>query len=311
MSGDGQHLGDPDGIYPMRIVTRMTGLTADTVRVWERRYGAVRPERTDGNARRYTDREVKRLILLREATARGHSIGDIARLDEPALVRLLRGEEEEVARPRTYDTLIEEIITSVEQYDARRVHDIFARASAMLAPRDIVFGLVVPLLQTVGERWARGETTVIHEHVISAHVKGLLGTFVRIVQVPESAPRILCGAPEAHIHEFGALIASLIALTRGVEGVFIGPDVPYAEMPAAVAQSGARVVLLSVLREMSKDELARIDHGVRTLAESAEVWIGCPSTHAVARRDLPARFFHDFEAYDAAVVQRFGTTVSS
>jgi DNA-binding transcriptional MerR regulator len=112
----------------------MTGLTADTVRVWERRYGAVRPDRTDGNARRYTDREVKRLILLREATSRGHAIGEIANLDEPELVKLVRGEEQLAVQTRTYDTLVEEIIRHVEAFEPRRVHEVFVRAAATLPP---------------------------------------------------------------------------------------------------------------------------------------------------------------------------------
>lgn len=299
------NLGDPDGIYPMRIVTRMTGLTADTVRVWERRYGAVRPERTDGNARRYTDREVRRLILLREATARGHAIGEIANLEEPELARLVRKVEDAQPFARTYESLIEEVFRHVETFDPRRVHEVFMRASAALPPRELVFGFIVPLLQRVGDRWARGETTVIQEHVISGHVKGLLGTLLRLVQVPEGAPRILCGAPQGHVHEFGALIACLIALTQGVEAVFIGPDVPFQELPAAAKRSRASLVVLSFLRDLDDAELRTIEDGVASVAEVTDVWLGCPREHAIVARRSPARFFHDFDAFDRALKQRF------
>ncbi len=307
MNGEVEQLFDPDGIYPMRIVTRMTGLTADTVRVWERRYGAVRPDRTDGNARRYTDREVKRLILLREATSRGHAIGEIANLDEPELVKLVRGEEQLAVQTRTYDTLVEEIIRHVEAFEPRRVHEVFVRAAATLPPRELVYGLVVPLLQRVGDRWERGETTVIHEHVISGHVKGLLGTFMRLVQVPEGAPRILCGSPEGHIHEFGALLASLIALTRGVEAVFIGPDVPFAEIPAAAKRARASLVVLSFMRSTNEEELVTLEEGVKKVAAVTDVWLGCPDGHEATKRNMPARFFHDFESFDTALVSRFST----
>ena len=63
------------GLYPMRVVSRLSGLTADTIRVWERRYQAVSPERTGGNKRRYSGSQVRRLVLLRRATELGHSIG--------------------------------------------------------------------------------------------------------------------------------------------------------------------------------------------------------------------------------------------
>ena len=76
------------GEYSMRVVTRMTGLSADTIRAWERRYGAVVPARTDGNTRRYSASDVRRLGLLKEATDRGHRIGDIAKLSEGELAEI-------------------------------------------------------------------------------------------------------------------------------------------------------------------------------------------------------------------------------
>ena len=71
--------------YPLRAVIRRTGLSADVIRAWERRYGAVSPDRSDGGQRLYTEEDVVRLVLLQKATAEGHSIGEIATLDVRAL----------------------------------------------------------------------------------------------------------------------------------------------------------------------------------------------------------------------------------
>ena len=71
--------------YPLRAVIRRTGLTADVIRAWERRYGAVSPSRSEGGQRLYSEHDVIRLSLLRKATAEGHSIGEIARLDDASL----------------------------------------------------------------------------------------------------------------------------------------------------------------------------------------------------------------------------------
>ena len=74
----------------MRVVVRLTGLSADTLRAWERRYAAIAPGRTVGNARRYTEAQVRRLELLREAVSRGHAIGDVVELDDAAIAQLVR-----------------------------------------------------------------------------------------------------------------------------------------------------------------------------------------------------------------------------
>ena len=80
----------PTATYPMRVVTRMTGLSPERLRAWETRHRAVMPLRTDGGSRRYTETDVERLLLLRKATEAGHRIGGRA-LQEAGDQRGLRG----------------------------------------------------------------------------------------------------------------------------------------------------------------------------------------------------------------------------
>ena len=75
--------------YPIRVVIARTGLTADVLRAWERRYGAVRPQRSAGGQRLYSEEDVTRLTLLRRATLAGHSIAEVARLRTEALEALV------------------------------------------------------------------------------------------------------------------------------------------------------------------------------------------------------------------------------
>lgn len=77
-------------VHPIQVVSRLTGLSPHVIRVWEKRYGAVRPRRTGTNRRQYSDAEVERLRLLARATDAGHKIGMIARLELPALADLVQ-----------------------------------------------------------------------------------------------------------------------------------------------------------------------------------------------------------------------------
>ena len=69
-----------DAHHAIKIVTRRTGLSAHVIRIWEKRYGAVKPERTGTNRRLYSEEQIERLDLLREITQAGHSIGLVAKL---------------------------------------------------------------------------------------------------------------------------------------------------------------------------------------------------------------------------------------
>src|SRR5215210_444129 len=77
------------GKYRIGTVTRLTGLSADVVRVWERRYGAIRPARSAAGTRLYSDADVSRLRRLRQAVEKGHNISQAARLSESELDQLV------------------------------------------------------------------------------------------------------------------------------------------------------------------------------------------------------------------------------
>ena len=76
--------------YPIQVVVRETGLSAHVLRVWEKRYGAVVPQRTATHRRAYNDADVHRLKLLRQATLLGHPIGSVASLSDEALETLVK-----------------------------------------------------------------------------------------------------------------------------------------------------------------------------------------------------------------------------
>lgn len=291
----------PDGAYPMRAVTRMTGLTADTVRAWERRYRAVKPERTDGNARRYSASEVQRLVLLREATSRGHSISEIAVLSAADLLQMLQGEAgAETGNRRVYQQVIDSYLEAVHRYEARKAIDILARTTALLPPVDSVFRVIVPLLHQVGEQWCSDRLSIAHEHLISNQLKGLLSTMLRHTSAPLGAPRIVVATPPGHFHEFGCLVGAFVAASRGIEAIYLGVDVPFADLGGVMRETKAALLMLSVLRDVPPSEWEATVSGLQSLSTQYTTWIGAPEGHRLVNEVPAARFLHRFEELDLA-----------
>lgn len=311
----------PDGLYPMRAVTRFTGLTADAIRVWERRYGAVKPVRTPGQARRYSAEQVRRLLLLQEAVRRGHSIGDVARLPDDRLRALL--EQSSVLR-RTRDTLdgapegvepaggpeaiVQEYLGAVSRFDARRGRDILGMAAAMMLPERFLTDIVLPILSEVGVRWSRSDLGVAQEHVVSAQVRGFLLTLLRMAPTPvPGARRVLAGTPSGHLHEMGALMAAYLATARGWDAVYVGPDLPLDDLALAVRLAEADLVLLSLIREVPARQRAALVAGLERLAAVVPVWIGAPEGHFIHRAQLGVQGFTRLEDLGPAL-DRFRST---
>lgn len=308
---------EDDATYSMRVVTRLTGLAADTIRAWERRYGAVEPARTGGNTRRYRAEDVRRLTLLRDATARGHRIGDVARLGEEALLALASSEgtlsagaAEADAGPGaslahgasgpdgTFAWLRRAYLEAISRYETRRAAELLARAAVVFPPRDFVFELMLPIMVEAGERWEHGEISVAQEHLVSQQARSLLDTILRLSSPHPGAPRLIAATPEGQLHEFGALAGSMLAVLRGLDVLYLGPQVPAADLIATREATGAAVILLSVVYRGSARAVAELADELDAVASKAETWIGVAADHPVVPLLTHGRLLHRFEDLD-------------
>lgn len=291
------------GVYPMRVVSRLTGLTADTIRVWERRYQAVKPDRTDGNKRRYSGGQVRRLVLLRRATELGHSIGQVARLQDDDLRRIIGETTQDLASHASiYDALIEDYLEAVFNFDAQGAEAILTRTAAIVPPMKLTLDILVPLMRRVGEAWRDGQLKISHEHIISGQLRTLLGTLMRHVEPVAGAPRVIVTTPPGHLHEFGAIIGAFMAASRGFEPVYLGSNMPFEDIAEATTQSGSELILLSIARDCSPRELESLRAGLGALSRDHQVWLGIPNGHDLLQSTVPVTPFHQYEDLDRALL---------
>jgi DNA-binding transcriptional MerR regulator len=287
----------------MRVVSRLTGLTADTIRVWERRYGAVSPDRTEGNKRRYNGSQVRRLVLLRRATELGHSIGQVARLRDEELRRIIGETSPDIgSQVSLYAALVEDYLGAVINFEVQRAESILTRTAAILPPMTLTLEVIVPLMRRVGEAWNAKQLRISHEHIISGQLRSLLGTLMRHTEPKPGAPRILVATPPGHLHEFGAIIGAFMAASRGYEPIYLGTHMPFSEVAEAADQSNASVVLLSIARDCEPGEHPSLIAGIEQVARRHEVWVGIPADHDLAKIDLPAKVLHEYEQLDSLLV---------
>ena len=135
--------------YLIGRVTKLTGLSIDVVRVWERRYGAVRPARSDGGTRLYSDADIRRLRRLRQAVDGGHSISQAARLSESELDELIADAQPSIEAPDPYRAVRERFIEAVRILDVVSADQELARAAALFTARELVKRIIAPILDEV------------------------------------------------------------------------------------------------------------------------------------------------------------------
>jgi len=241
--------------HTIKAVSRRTGLSTHVIRVWEKRYGAVKPQRSGANRRLYSENEVQRLELLHRATKAGHTIGQAAKLSTDKLSELLQrtttpsrfsSVDETAARKGDAD-LLERCLLAVKQLDAVALDKLLERAMVRLGHMGLLSRLVAPLSHQVGEQWQTGELTAAHEHFLTAALRTFLGQSARQFALPEAAPTIVVATPAGQLHELGAVMVAAAATNLGWRVTYLGVSLPAAEIAGAAIQNKARAVALSIV----------------------------------------------------------------
>lgn len=263
--------------HPMRVVTRRTGLSADLLRAWERRYDVVKPSRSETGRRRYSDADIERLRLLYRATLGGRSIGQVAGLPTEALAALVRqdavaegdsGRASEAGQgpgldwQPAADDYLGECLHMVERLDATALDATLRRATVVLPVAVFLDALVVPLLERAGTRWREGTLRPVHGHLVSAALRPVLESVIGRASSPLATANLVVGTPAGQVHEFGALLVAATAAAEGWRVTYLGADLPAEDIAEAATRTRARAVALSIVYPRRgpalEDELRRL-----------------------------------------------------
>lgn len=250
----------------IQAVAERTGLSPHVIRAWERRYGAIEPERSTGRHRLYSEAEVERLNLLNRAIQHGHSIGKVAALPTEELQAMVAGYPAAGARQgNPAAPFREDALAAVRAFDGDALSAVLQRGLLTLGTQGLIMRSIGPLAQEIGELWRAGEVTAAHEHLFTATAKVFLGGLARPGATPPQAPRLVVGTPTGQLHELGAVMASAIAANLGWRSIYLGPSLPAHELAGAAERNGAAAIALSIvypeddpLLALELTELARL-----------------------------------------------------
>ena len=240
--------------HPIAVVSERTGLSQDVLRIWERRYRAVAPTRTAGGERLYSDADVERLRLLDAAVAAGRRIGRVATLPTSDLAELVADDRAAKDRRATAPpgsdagvTFIELALERIRNLNARGLEELLRRTAAVIGTPAFLEQSVMPLLREIGDRWHDGRLSIAEEHMASAIIEAFVVGAIQTMVVPDGAPSVLVATPSGSRHVIAAALVGAAASAEGWRPVFLGGDLPAAEIARAAIAGNALAVALSVV----------------------------------------------------------------
>lgn len=269
---------EPNARYSIRLVSRMSGISAHTLRMWERRYGFPEPQRTSGGARRYTEDDVELLKLVARALELGYRPNEVVGKSSDTLRKLV-AEQEAVPSPGGDLPDVERAVERVRDDDLDAVGTEIRRAVAVLGPKQFVTDFAAPFVQRVGDRWNAGQLTIGQEHVSSELLAAELRVLLRAYDTLKGRPRvILTTLPDEH-HVLGLTMVALYLAVSGAEARIAGASTPLAEIADLAERTDADIVGLSLsAASASPRARAQIAELAGMFPENVTFWVGGAGT---------------------------------
>jgi len=261
-------------------VEKQTGLSKDTLRIWERRYGFPAPLRDDNGERDYPDEQIERLLLIRrllDAGRRPAAVVGLALSDLQQEIAALAAP----AEPDPHVGRLLELIQAHRQQDLRvALHrELYARG--MTAFLDEV---VVPLNHWVGEAWLKGSLQVFEEHLYSDQLVQLLRDANQRLRDDWGTPRTLLTTLPGEEHSLGILMAESTLSLHGANAVLLGVQTPPQDVQRAATAHKSDVVVLSFSSAQSLTAVKTGLEQVRALLPaSVALWVGGEGVARVRR----------------------------
>ncbi len=264
-------------------VERDTGLSKDTLRVWERRYGFPNPGRDAFGERAYPVEQLEKLRTLRRLIDQGHRPGKIVGLSMESLQQLARLEES--GQPPVTAEVQERRVALQGYFELIKTHDVpalrraLSEATALLGLDVFVSQVVAPLGHMVGEAWARGSLEVFEEHLYTEAMKSVLRNAILNLARGPALPKVLLTTIPNEAHGLGILVAEAYLTHEGCDCRSLGTQTPVPDIIRAATVQNVDLVALSFSSCSNANSVIDALLALRqALPKHIEIWAGgnCP-----------------------------------
>jgi len=234
-------------MYSIKAITSLTGLTAETLRAWERRYQCITPRRNANGRRSYSQADLEKLKLLVTLTRNGHPISKIANFSCEQLRQFLQQAPEQIDPQQS--NLFNQLFEALQNYRIEHCERLLKRALLAYEPLDYAKNILLPALHQIGELWHAEKINIAQEHMFSSCVKRIVLSLVNnLHQSSKHNPSMLFATPSGETHEFGILIGCLIAATQQYTCYFVGADLPGLDIADACRHLNPDIVVIGMVK---------------------------------------------------------------
>ncbi len=241
------------GKYSIKELERLSGIKAHTIRIWEKRYNIIEPERTDTNIRFYSDEDLKKIINVSVLNSHGIKISKIVGLS-PEELNVQVDKLSEVKNKA--EIPIDQLVVAMLDLDEEHFEEILAKYVKKYGFEKTVTGIVYPFLEKIGVLWLTGSVTPAHEHFITNLIRQkLISTIAALPLPPKNSHRAILFLPEGETHELGLLFHHYLVRHSGFRTYYLGQSLPHEELKKIYETHRPQIIITSLTATPSHDKL--------------------------------------------------------
>lgn len=237
--------------FTISDIETLSGIKAQTLRVWEQRYGLLIPDRKDSKHRIYNNEDLKQILCIAQLNKRGYKISRIASMtkDEITLLALKKDVHE-----KSFEYFVDHLLEACLNFDELTFNKTYATIYSQLPFEDIILQIFYPLLNRIGKGWMTDHVCPAQEHFCSELLTSKIDFEIQKYKPNKKGPLTILFLPKGEYHRLPLLFIMYMMRKNGKRVVYLGSDVAIDTLQEYMAKNNVSVIHLHLITEYFEDQ---------------------------------------------------------
>lgn len=238
--------------YSIKDLEHFSGIKAHTIRIWEKRYQLLDPNRSDTNIRFYTDDDVRRILNVAMLIKNGYKISNVAAFDKEKLQTEVLKQNKDLLDP---EKNIDQLLLHTVNLDTFGFEDLLKKIIQENGFSKTIQNIIFPFFERIGLLWQAGSIFIAHEHFVSHLIRNLLIIEAAKFDNHLSQKTVLFFLREEELHELGLLYFNFLAAENGFRCIYLGQSLPFSDLTNLLKNTDFNFVCTTFVHAIEKPEL--------------------------------------------------------
>lgn len=272
--------------FTISQLSQFSGIKPHTIRIWEQRYKALKPNRSKGNTRYYDGAQLRRLLNIVSLSSSGMKLSRLGAMSDEELFSMIKEHGENAAENNDYDYFVNQLVSAGMNFDELNFEKIFSHCLLRFGMFKTYVEVIQPMLERIGLMWTSDAIPPAHEHYISNLLRQKIFTAIDSHPV-ETAPKKtwLLFLPEDEFHELGLLFSNYYLRSKNRKVIYLGANVPLTSVARTLEEVDIQQLLIFMVRHDLPENIDNYLNELSRIAGERKVMVAGNAINTVSLKD--------------------------